>query len=66
MKTKFQACQILAIDINATLAQIKDAYRNLARQWHPDRFIDPRLDLINLMFALRSNPPPNQKVLTPI
>lgn len=41
MKTKFQACQILAIDINATLAQIKDAYRNLARQWHPDRFIDP-------------------------
>lgn len=41
MKTKFQACQILAIDINATPAQIKDAYRNLARQWHPDRFIDP-------------------------
>lgn len=41
MKTKFQACQILAVDINATPAQIKDAYRNLARQWHPDRFIDP-------------------------
>lgn len=40
MKTKFQACQILAIDINATPAQIKDAYRSLARQWHPDRFID--------------------------
>ena len=40
MKTRFQACQILAIDINATPAQIKDAYRNLARQWHPDRFID--------------------------
>jgi curved DNA-binding protein CbpA len=40
MKTKFQACQILAVDINATPAQIKDAYRNLARQWHPDRFID--------------------------
>ena len=40
MKTRFQACQILAIDINATPAQIKDAYRTLARQWHPDRFID--------------------------
>ena len=39
MKTRFQACQILAIDINATSAQIKDAYRTLARQWHPDRFI---------------------------
>ncbi len=41
MKTRFQACQILAIDINSTPAQIKDAYRHLARQWHPDRFIDP-------------------------
>jgi len=40
MKTRFQACQILAVDVNATPAQIKDAYRNLARQWHPDRFID--------------------------
>ena len=39
MKTRFQACQILAIEINATPAQIKDAYRTLARQWHPDRFI---------------------------
>jgi COMPASS component SWD3 len=41
MKTKFQACQTLAVDIKATPAQIKEAYRNLARQWHPDRFIDP-------------------------
>lgn len=39
MKTRFQACQVLAIDINSTAAQIKDAYRTLARQWHPDRFI---------------------------
>jgi COMPASS component SWD3 len=36
-----QACRILGIDrSNTSMAQIKERYRKLARQWHPDRFSD--------------------------
>lgn len=32
--------QILGLTTTATPAQVKQAYRKLALQWHPDRFID--------------------------
>jgi hypothetical protein len=32
--------QVLGISINASLDETKQAYRDLARVWHPDRFID--------------------------
>ncbi|NJR69769.1 MAG: J domain-containing protein [Synechococcales cyanobacterium CRU_2_2] len=33
---------ILGITQNATLEDVKQAYRRLARSWHPDRFTDPQ------------------------
>jgi DnaJ like chaperone protein len=36
------AIQILGISETATLAEIKTAYRNRMKEWHPDRF--PNLD----------------------
>lgn len=39
-----QALSILGLDGPATAEQIKEAYRDLAKVWHPDRFPnDPRL-----------------------
>jgi DnaJ-class molecular chaperone len=39
-----RAFKILEIDQGASLAQIKEAYRDLAFVWHPDRHADsPRL-----------------------
>ena len=31
--------KILGLDITASPAEIKTAYRNLAKKWHPDRFV---------------------------
>ena len=36
------AYQILGVDADATLAEIKRAYKRLAMRWHPDRNPDPR------------------------
>jgi COMPASS component SWD3 len=37
-----QAYQILGLPPSqVSMAQVKEAYRNLARKWHPDRFNDP-------------------------
>ena len=33
--------QILGVDRNATDDEIKTAYRNLARKYHPDNYIMP-------------------------
>lgn len=39
-----KALYVLALDHNATAAEIKEAYRDLVKVWHPDRFgNDPRL-----------------------
>lgn len=36
------AYQILGVDADATLAEIKRAYKRLAMRWHPDRNPDPQ------------------------
>jgi curved DNA-binding protein CbpA len=39
-----RAREVLGVDADASAAEIKQAYRDLARIWHPDRFAqDPRL-----------------------
>ena len=39
-----KALNVLALDNNATAVEIKEAYRDLVKVWHPDRFgNDPRL-----------------------
>jgi hypothetical protein len=39
--------QILGLEIGATPEQVKQAYRDMAKVWHPDRFVsDPRLQQI--------------------
>lgn len=39
-----KALDVLALENNATAAEIKEAYRDLVKVWHPDRFgNDPRL-----------------------
>ncbi len=41
MMDRSQAYRILGINTsNVSMAQIKEIYRKLARQWHPDRFSD--------------------------
>jgi WD40 repeat protein len=35
-----QYFQILGLEITATPAEIKQAYRSLAKKWHPDRFVN--------------------------
>ena len=44
MKNKDLYYKILELESNATPDQIKQAYKDLARVWHPDRFLnDPKL-----------------------
>lgn len=38
--TSDQALKILGLDASASEAQVKEAYRDLAKVWHPDRFGD--------------------------
>jgi len=44
MKSFEDYCAVLGVDVNVTREQLKQAYRDLVRIWHPDRFAnDPRL-----------------------
>lgn len=39
-----RCCQILGLEVGASLEEVKQAYRDLVHVWHPDRFIqNPRL-----------------------
>ena len=40
MKSVNEYCKILGIDPTATPEELKKAYRNLVKQWHPDQFRD--------------------------
>ena len=40
MKDRERYYKILGLETTATPAEVKQAYRRLAKQWHPDRFID--------------------------
>ena len=62
--------KILGLTPTATPEQVKQAYRKLAKQWHPDRFIDrPHLQLlaqqeiskINQAYAILKNAPSQSK-----
>jgi hypothetical protein len=64
----------LELSPGASLAEIKQAYRDLARVWHPDRFSDPRLarraqerlTQINLAYAwLRRHPDAVARLTSP-
>lgn len=35
-----QYYQVLGLEITATPAEVKQAYRSLAKKWHPDRFVN--------------------------
>ena len=35
-----QYYRVLGLDTTATLEEVKQAYRSLAKKWHPDRFIN--------------------------
>jgi curved DNA-binding protein CbpA len=44
MKSVNEYCKILGIDSSATPQQLKQAYRDLVKEWHPDRYLhNPRL-----------------------
>jgi hypothetical protein len=44
MKSVHEYCEILGIDSSATPEQLKKAYRDLVKEWHPDRYLhNPRL-----------------------
>jgi curved DNA-binding protein CbpA len=44
MKSVNEYCEILGIDSSATPEQLKRAYRNRVKEWHPDRYLhNPRL-----------------------
>jgi len=46
------AHDVLNIPVTATRAEIRTAYRNLARRWHPDRFMEgPERDWANEKMA---------------
>ncbi len=36
IRSKWEACQVLGIPVNATEEQIKHAYKELSKQYHPD------------------------------
>lgn len=38
MKSVNEYCKVLGIDATATPENLKKAYRNLVKQWHPDKF----------------------------
>src|SRR5437764_4358949 len=42
MDVRFQSCLVLGAGAAASAAEVKAAYRRLARKWHPDRQTDPR------------------------
>src|SRR5437588_8140743 len=42
MDVRFHSCLVLGVGADASAAEVKVAYRRLAREWHPDRQTDPR------------------------
>ena len=40
MKDRDRYYKILGLEATATPAEVKQAYRKLVKQWHPDRFVD--------------------------
>jgi DnaJ-class molecular chaperone len=40
MSTQRQYYEILGLPLHASADDIKQAYRNLAKKWHPDRFVN--------------------------
>ena len=36
INSRKEACDILGISVNSTMADIKSAYKNLAKKYHPD------------------------------
>lgn len=69
MKSVNEYCKILGVDSSATPEELKKAYRDLVKEWHPDRFLyNPRLhskaqeklreinDAYDQLQALISNP----------
>ena len=50
--------EVLNIPATASLDEIRAAYRNLARRWHPDRFMaGPERDWANEKMAASPNEP---------
>ena len=36
IRSKWEACQVLGLPVNATQEQIKHAYKELSKQYHPE------------------------------